>query len=309
MVYQASEFDNGAARNVRNVLFVGRVVDPVSIAGLCHRFTIAGAPGIVRSVFQFIARGALSALVLLCLLLAMPLRAGADRITVWVYHDFPPFVVDADTQTGMSFNLARMLTERAQGRYAFDVVVLPRQRLNAELENDAPGVVLWVNPLWFGDAGRDTYLWTAAVLNDRNDVISPMEEPFTYDGPTSLDGKTLVGVKGHRYPGIDLRIAAGTVDRMDVSSEAALVQFIASGRGSVGVIAHSAAWYFVQSYGLEDHVHFAPAAHSTYQRFIMVQPQLPDVHAFVQENLPAITASQDWQAMLDQHGFDAVPTQ
>ncbi|CAN0323438.1 unnamed protein product, partial [Chrysoparadoxa australica] len=43
-------------------------------------------------------------------------RASAHDITMWVYHNFPPFVVDEDSRTGMSFDLAQMLTDRSEGR-------------------------------------------------------------------------------------------------------------------------------------------------------------------------------------------------
>ncbi len=244
-----------------------------------------------------------------CVLVSSQVRASAETVTVWVYHNFPPFVIDEDARTGMSFDLAEMLTRRSGGRYQFDVVVLPRQRLNDQLAFGAPGIVLWANPLWFGDADRVNYRWSNPLLNDSNDVISPRTDPFTYAGPTSLDGSMLVGVKGHRYPDVDHLVTAGRVERMDVSSEAALVQFIASGRGNIGIVAHSAAVYYVQSYGLKDQVHFAPAPHSTYQRFILVQPKLTDVHAFIQETLPMIAQSEDWRALLDLHEFVGAPTQ
>ncbi|WP_299375791.1 hypothetical protein [uncultured Tateyamaria sp.] len=231
-------------------------------------------------------RRVLCALVLFCAL--TPLRASAEAVTMWVYHNFPPFVVDAEARSGMSFALADMLTERSGGQYVFNVVVLPRQRLNDQLRAGDAGVVLWGSPLWFGDADRSRYLWTSALVEDRNDVISPRAAPVAYDGPGSLDGSTVVGVKGHRYPGVDERVTAGNAARLDVSSEAALVQFIANGRGSVGIVAHSAAAYFVHAYALEDRVHIAPAPHSTYERYIMVQPELAAVHGFIEDVWPSL---------------------
>ncbi|MEP3056133.1 hypothetical protein [Ascidiaceihabitans sp.] len=51
--------------------------------------------------------------------------AQAETVRVWVYHNFPPFVIDVDNQSGLSYDFARELTVRSDGQYDFVVEVLP----------------------------------------------------------------------------------------------------------------------------------------------------------------------------------------
>ncbi|WP_299691587.1 transporter substrate-binding domain-containing protein [uncultured Tateyamaria sp.] len=240
----------------------------------------------------------------LCASLVTHGKAAAEDVPMWVYHNFPPYVVNEDLREGISFELADMLTAMSDGKYQFNVVVMPRKRLNNRIADGAPGMVLWANPAWFGDSDRTRFLWSAPVLNDQNDVISPTEVSFQYDGPGSLDGRMLVGVTGHRYPGVDGMIETGSVERIDVNAEDALVRFIASGRGEVAIVAQSAARYFVQKHELGEAVHFSGTPHSSYQRHILFQPELAPVHAYVQDALTRLQQSPDWAAAVDRYALD-----
>ncbi|WP_415403841.1 hypothetical protein [Tateyamaria sp. SN3-11] len=232
-------------------------------------------------------------------------RALAEDVSVWVYHNFPPYIVDASEQRGLSYDLARMLTEMSDGQYDFRVVMLPRQRLNQRLSSGEPGIVLWANPAWFADMDRTRFRWTTPILGDTNVVISPKADAFEYDGPQSLSGMTMVGVRGHRYQGVEGLIEDGSVERIDVRAERNLVQFIASGRGRVAIVAESAARYFVQELELEDRVHFSDMFHARYQRHVMVQPQLEAVHAFVSGAVSDLKRAQDWVDVVETYGLDA----
>ncbi len=75
----------------------------------------------------------------------------ADTIKVWTYHEFPPFIVNEQAQTGLSYDLVELLTERSGGEHEFRLQVAPRERLNNRLKVKEPGIVLWVNPNWFDD--------------------------------------------------------------------------------------------------------------------------------------------------------------
>ena len=234
-------------------------------------------------------------------------HASARDVSVWVYHNFPPYIVDMGREEGISFDLVRYLNDRADGAFTFHVEVLPRLRLNYRLNLEVPGIVLWANPAWFGDKEQTRYLWTSPILADSNVVISPRNSAFEYAGPDSLANMSLVGVRGHSYPGVDDLVADGRVVRFDVSAENHLMHFIATGRGDVAIIADSAARYHVKRYGLEDAVHFSETPHSRYSRNILVQPQLEDVHVFLQDTLPNLIASKDWSATVRSYGVQSDP--
>ena len=241
------------------------------------------------------------------IVLASQAKATAEDVQMWVYHNFPPFIVNEVERSGLSYQLADQLTEMSGGKYAFNVVVMPRERLNNRIATGTPGMALWANPVWFGDPERESFLWSSAVMEDQNDVISPVDLSLQYDGPTSLRGHTLVGVTGHRYPGVDRMIETGDVERVDVFAEDALVRFIASGRGDVAIVAQSAARYFVQANGLDDAVHFSGEPHSRYQRYILFQPGMGQVHDFVEGALVQLRQSPEWRAAVGRYALDAKP--
>ncbi|MBY5932191.1 transporter substrate-binding domain-containing protein [Tateyamaria omphalii] len=229
-------------------------------------------------------------------------RASAEEVSVWIYHNFPPFIVNIKQERGLSYDLARLLTQKSDGQFRFRAMVLPRQRLNQRLEAGHQGMVMWANPAWFDDATRTRFLWTDPILSDRNVVISPMEVAFEYDGPRSLTGMTMVGVRGHRYQDVDRLIDYDLVKRVDMRSERSLVQFIASGRGRVAIVAQSAAQYFVQELGLRDAVHVSERPHSSYRRYIMVQPQQTELYSFLLEAVPQLSESAEWAKILERYG-------
>ncbi len=231
-------------------------------------------------------------------------KASAEDVDVWVYHNFPPYVVDGDSREGLSFDLADKLTEMSGGAYTFNVLVMPRERLNARMDAGQSGIVLWANPAWFGDQNKTRFHWTAPVISDRNDVISPVEVSFRYTGAESLRGTTLVGISGHRYPGVDDMIDNGDLERVDVSSEDALVRFVASGRGSVAIVAHSAATYYVRSLGLLDEVHFSDKPHSRYQRYILVPSDMDDLATFLQSSIAELNSQEAWKETVLSYGVN-----
>ncbi|MEM6906617.1 MAG: hypothetical protein AAF568_12040, partial [Pseudomonadota bacterium] len=63
-------------------------------------------------------------LALACLAWAMllpgALLAKPQSVPVWVYQNYPPFVVDAEAREGLSFDLATRLTELSRGAFAFE---------------------------------------------------------------------------------------------------------------------------------------------------------------------------------------------
>ncbi len=234
-------------------------------------------------------------------------RAAAEEVSVWVYHNFPPYIVNATEREGISYDLVRLLTEMSDGRFQFNVEVLPRPRLEKRFMSGDPGIVLWVNHVWFGDPDRTRFLWTNPILADKNVIVSPKGASFQYEGPQSLHGMTLIGVRGHSYTEVDGLVKEGLVDRIDLNAEGQLMRFVASGRGQVAIIANSAARYFVRELDLSDAIHFSKKPHSTYQRYIMVQPHLEPLHEFLQEAILRLKRSEEWTEIVQKYGLNAAP--
>ncbi|OUR66073.1 hypothetical protein A9Q77_11555, partial [Marinomonas sp. 42_23_T18] len=140
-------------------------------------------------------------LTLMVLLLSCPLLAK-EKVTVWSYYEFPPFVTNLLGETGLSFDFVEMLNLfEDNNQYEFELKIVPRKRLDNYLANDRTGIVLWVNPIFFGDINKTRYSWTQAVLKDEQSFISRASDPFIFKGAKSLmtPGFVLGGVRGHVY--------------------------------------------------------------------------------------------------------------
>lgn len=236
---------------------------------------------------------------LLCILTVS--AAHAEVVSVWIYHATPPFVVDQAKKTGLSYDLAKLLTERSEGRYDFHVEVLPRVRLDERLSSGDPGIVFWANNVWFGDKDKSRYLWSSAIMQDENAVISPVSDPLEYDNADSLIGKDFVGVRGHHYQYIDALVRQGDINRLDVISQEAALLSIASGHTDVSILANCTAVYYSKNLKLGDKIHFSSNPHTHYQRHILVQPQLRTVFAFVEEFATELADNAQWQVLLENY--------
>ena len=129
---------------------------------------------------------------------ANPARSAEARVvTIWIYHQFPPFITDTASGSGFSYDLARQLGKTSDRRYKFRVEAVTRERLNHLLAEGNEGLVLWANPAWFGDHQKQRYVWSDPLFLDHNDVISPRAAPIDYDSPASLNTLKLAGVRGH----------------------------------------------------------------------------------------------------------------
>lgn len=238
-------------------------------------------------------------------LMALGTQAKARDVPVWVYHNFSPFIVDAEAQSGISYDLVNHLNALADGAFEFKVNVMPRARLNHMLAKDEHGVVLWANPIWFGDKDQTKYNWSEAIVEERSAVISPATAPFEYDGPASMIGRRLIGVRGHRYSGIDDLVENGSVNRFDVVSENQLLMFVASARGETAIISEPAAQFFVNRMNLTDKVHFSRNPHATYTRHVMVQTDSDELAAFVKDAVAALKTNSEWAAQLSSHSLQS----
>jgi len=226
-----------------------------------------------------------------------------EIVPVWTYHATPPFVIDAEKKTGLSFDLAKLLSERSNGAKEFHVEILPRVRLNERLETGAQGIALWVNSAWFDNEIKVECLWSSGILRDKNAVISPIARPVEYKEPSSFIGKRLVAVLGHQYQYIDELVNSGDITRLDVTSHEAAVLSIASGHTDISILANSTAVYYVEQLELSDKIHFSHYPHTRFQRRILVPSEMQDVFELVEEFASGSAVDAQWQTLLDKYNL------
>lgn len=249
-------------------------------------------------------------LVLMLMLVLLPLVCGAQqRVEVWTYHFSPPFILD-DNQ-GLSHGFVELLNNDPanQGRFRFDLVELPRKRLEVRLARKRPGILLWATPSFFTAAQVANGRWSEPLLIDRQDFVSLPDVPFEYDGPESLHGLILGGVLGHRYEGLEADIASHAIKRQDVQTDLQNLQKLLSGRINTLLIPRSTLLYYRKEQDLRD-LYISDTPLYQFARHLLITDTLgEDVTAYLNEFLDALPNKPEWQILLFKYGLLPIATE
>lgn len=240
-----------------------------------------------------------------CLLLLFPFNAVVAQerqaLTLYTYHLMPPHLIDLEKEQGLYFDVARYLNSH-NSRYQFNVKYLPRKRIKRLIENHKlKGAVLGVSPTWFKDKSETRYLWTASVLSDRDLLVSIAVKPFEYKGPSSLIGKTVGGVLGFYYFGVDELVAEGKVARLNTHSEEALLSMVLSQRVNAGIISEVTLAYLVKRNQWQGKFYVAKQPHDQYERRIMLLKDSQDAFAVLQQALQSMQSDPSWHQQVQQY--------
>jgi len=232
--------------------------------------------------------------------LASPAFA-AEAVTVYTYHNHPPFVLEAGK--GLSYDLADYLTRKSKGASTFKIEVVSRAQLDQLLATpDFKGVVAWVAPEWFKDKDRTTYLWSTGVMDDANVILSSAKSRIEYKDPASLKGKQFGGIVGHKYSGIDDLVAAGAVKREDAEKERNNLRKLDAGRIDATLLPRSTANYLLTEMELATKLYVAPTVQSSYTRHILVPKKAPDLQRLLNEAVADMPRDGGWQSTLAKYG-------
>ncbi|PUA26612.1 MAG: hypothetical protein B0W54_22995 [Cellvibrio sp. 79] len=128
-----------------------------------------------------------------------------QTISVYVYYQFPPFIID--TKPDLSNAFVQRLNETTD--YHWQLIHLTRAQLNNLREQGQRGAILWSHPQWFGDTAdllaSEPLLWDADVL------VFNLTRPLTGTFPEAIFNKKFCALRGHRYLKLEKYIADGSV--------------------------------------------------------------------------------------------------
>ncbi len=223
--------------------------------------------------------------------------AAVEKIPVITYHTHDPFIVAEGK--GLTYDLVAYLNAKAAGKYEFEAAPMSRPRLNRMIETPPVAVVPWVNPVWFKDADESRYLWSAQpLMEDGNAVISRADRRFVYEGPSSIEGLVLGGLRGHVYADIDDFIAnSSSTRRVDADNHFSNFEKLLNNRIDITITPESAALFLIRQHDLTDKLFISPKPHARYSRRIMVTNDRADILSFVNDVLAASADDPDWAAM------------
>ncbi len=240
---------------------------------------------------------------------------AATEVAIYTYHNHPPFITGQGR--GLTHDLVDLLNQKVDGQFQFVLKVLPRKRLNATIKRWVSGeckgndqcdhnwAILWVNQKWgFGKQSEVNFSWSR-LLQDSNSILSNQSAPIQYRQPSDLDGKVFAGTNGHRYVGIDERVKAGKIQRIDGSRERSHLLKLYQRRVDATLLPTSTTAYFLSSdpqlSKLADHFYIAETKHQSYMRHIMVpvdqQPLIEWIGSLDLEHDPA------WATLKQRYGL------
>ena len=144
-------------------------------------------------------------LVAICLLIAGCSTTNKQTISVYVYYQFPPFVIDAKPDLSDAF--VQRLNKNTD--YHWQLIPLTRAQLNNVRKQGQRGAILWSHPQWFGNTPdllvSEPLLWDADVL------VFSMQKPLVGSFPDAIVNKKFCALLGHRYLALEKYIASGSV--------------------------------------------------------------------------------------------------
>ena len=227
--------------------------------------------------------------------------AEQNIVHLYTYHNKPPFIVNLEQRQGLYFDLAELLNQYSR-QYQFETHFLPRKRLDHIIKNDElEGVVLGVDPVWFGDPEETKFLWLPAIYQDSDNFVSLKSNPFEYTGKDSLRGKTLASVAGYYYFGINEAVQEGSLKRIDTVGEKQVLALVAKQRADLGIVSQSTYKYLVSHHQLETRFHFSQRKHDEYARRAFTASDQDAIHQHLLKLIQTIKANGSWQATISKY--------
>lgn len=227
--------------------------------------------------------------------------AGAvEKISLYSHYTTAPFAVEGvPPQLSYTVRLAAWLTAQSAGRYLFEARQMPRLRLNRIVaQADWQGVVAWANPLWFADPERQRFLWSSALMSDRNVLVSRQVDHVLFPVQEPAQPLRLGGISGHFYADLEPFIQRGLLLREDAQNDLSNVLKLQHGRVDIVVVqASSLAYLRSQMADFDQWASVSPTLQPSYQRYLFTNTANPQLMAFLQQALLQLAQAPEWAAL------------
>lgn len=230
---------------------------------------------------------------------AAPSSTKGQKVVAWSYYVFPPFIVDG--YQGLTRDFISLLNEKADGRFTFHLDVLPRKRIDLFLDENEPGIVLFVNPSWMGYRAKALYRWTPPLFSDKNVIISNVSKKVDFTGPESIADLKLGGVFGRKYKGLDKFVANRKILREDAKDEELNVLKLSERRIDFMTAPETTLRYLVAHLGMEDRIYFSPIPLFEYTRHILISNASPELSEFIIQFVNELPENPKWIKLKKQY--------
>ncbi|MYN16569.1 transporter substrate-binding domain-containing protein [Rugamonas sp. FT107W] len=229
---------------------------------------------------------------------------AAEVLTAWTYYAAPPFLTDARSNAGLDRDLVAYLNQKLAGKYEVRLMFVPRARLGSMLDTGARGMVLFAPSVIFDGPAGGKYLWTSALFDDRQDLLSRASAPFEYDGPGSLHGVRFGAMLGHSYPALAEDVASGRIHAHRNNNEGALLKMLLMQRLDVITLADSSVRYLVRNdASIAGKIHVSKQNLGSYTRHLMFQQGMTRERDDIEEVVARMDGDPAWLAILRKYGL------
>jgi len=224
-------------------------------------------------------------------------------VSVYAYHLKPPLIIDPLQESGLYYDYSRLLSELSD--VEFFTLFIPRKRLNRLLDDGQfDGIVLGANPLWFKDKEKTKYLWSAPIIDDRDEFISSKEVQFEYQDEKSLLRRSLAGVRGFYYAKVEKAKAYGEVNRFNTIGEKEVLDMVVKGRAEIGIISRSTLNYMRSVKPIDyDSLYLSAIPHEEYSRYVMIPKHRPELHKAIVDIMATPEFQQRWQELIGRYNL------
>ncbi len=227
---------------------------------------------------------------------------ASTRLTIYAYHNSPPFVINAETETGLNYDLVRALAQQLGSQYQVDYQPITRPELNERLAQDKAAIVLWANPAWF-QAKNQPYHWSSPLFIDREIFVSPMDFVGKVEKLTDIVGSTLGALEGYKYPGVDELIAQHRITRFDAKTDKENLSRLIDRTVDHIVITRSSFLYYGRQQQFLGKMKIVGQPYPSYKRQILLTHHYTAVLPELERALTVLHHQADWKARLDLYGL------
>jgi polar amino acid transport system substrate-binding protein len=195
-------------------------------------------------------------------------------INVYTYHDKPPYVIyDTsinDIQAGIYLELIQHLNKLSDKQH-YQLIYMPRIRLELLLQDkELNGIIIGVNPLWFGDKDKQRYLWSESFMTDKDVFLVNAKSTFKFEQDSSLSGLTIALERGGYYKGITEMIKQDKITLSATNNSQQNLNMLAYNRANITIMSQLTANYFFNHGYKKSDFRILPQPHDTFQRYILI---------------------------------------
>lgn len=233
--------------------------------------------------------------------------AATQPIEAWTYYPSPPFQTHLAGNEGLTADLLAYLNQELGGVYQIRLVNLPRARLNMLLERGAKAFVVFAPSAIFGGPDGGKYLWSEALFQDRQELVSRKDQPFEFNGPASLIGVNFAAMLGHVYPMLAKEMESGQIKADRNTNESSLFSMLMARHVQVITVPNSTVRYFMSvDPMLKQSLHISKNNLGEFSRHLMFQRGMEKQRADFNQVVLKMGSDPKWIAILKKYGLEPV---